>query len=155
MQRVPEIENLAVIRVIGVGGGGSNAVNRMISAGLRAVDFVVLNTDAQALLLSQAPYRLRIGENTTRGLGSGGDPRVGEKAAQESIEEIYDVVKGADMVFITAGMGGGTGTGAAPIVAREAREQGALTIGVVTRPFFFEGTRRAALAVEGIEKLKQ
>ena len=155
MQRTPELESLAVIRVIGVGGGGSNAVDRMIQAGLRGVDFIALNTDAQALLRSQAPSRLRLGESTTKGLGSGGDPEVGAKSASESVDQIYEVVKGADMIFVTAGMGGGTGTGAAPIVAREAREQGALTIGVVTRPFFFEGSRRAAVALEGIEKLRE
>ncbi len=155
MQRTPEPDSLAVIRVIGVGGGGSNAVDRMIRAGLRGVDFVALNTDAQALIRSGAPIRLRIGENTTKGLGSGGNPEVGAKAAAESIDQVYEVVKGADMVFVTAGMGGGTGTGGAPVVAREAREQGALTIGVVTKPFFFEGSRRAAVAEEGIEKLRE
>lgn len=155
MQRTPELENLAVIRVIGVGGGGSNAVDRMIQTGLRGVDFIALNTDAQALLRSQAPSRLRLGESTTRGLGSGGDPEIGEKAASESVDQIYEIVKGADMVFITAGMGGGTGTGAAPIVAREAKEQGALTIGVVTKPFFFEGNQRTAVALAGIEKMRE
>lgn len=155
MQRAPELDNLATIRVIGVGGGGSNAVNRMIEAGLRGVEFVVLNTDAQALILSNAPTRLRLGEDATRGLGAGGDPEIGEKAATESLDDIYQVVKGADMVFVTAGMGGGTGTGAIPVVAREAREQGALTIGVVTRPFFFEGSKRAAVAEAGIEKLRE
>ncbi|MDX1614731.1 MAG: cell division protein FtsZ [Candidatus Promineifilaceae bacterium] len=155
MQRTPELESMAVIRVIGVGGGGSNAVNRMISRGLRGIEFIVMNTDAQALLLSNAPTRLRLGEDVTRGLGSGGDPEVGEKAAVESLDDIYSAVKGADMVFVTAGMGGGTGTGAAPVVAREARDQGALTIGVVTRPFFFEGSRRANVANEGLEKLKE
>ncbi|HET6447170.1 MAG TPA: cell division protein FtsZ [candidate division Zixibacteria bacterium] len=155
MQRAPELDNLATIRVIGVGGGGSNAVNRMIEAGLRGVEFVVLNTDAQALLLSNAPTRMRLGETVTRGLGAGGDPEIGEKAAVESMDDIYQVVKGADMVFVTAGMGGGTGTGAIPVVAREAREQGALTIGVVTKPFFFEGSQRAAAAEAGIEKLRE
>jgi cell division protein FtsZ len=155
MQRTPELESLAVIRVIGVGGGGSNAVDRMIQAGLKGVDFVALNTDAQALLRSQAPSRLRLGESTTKGLGAGGDPEVGAKSAGESVDQIYEVVKGADMIFVTAGMGGGTGTGAAPIVAREARKQGALTIGVVTRPFFFEGSQRAAVALEGIGKLRE
>jgi cell division protein FtsZ len=155
MQRPPELDNLAVIRVIGVGGGGGNAVNRMINAGMRSVDFVAMNTDAQALLLSNAPIRMRLGEQVTKGLGSGGDPEVGERAASESIEDIYEVVKGADMVFITAGLGGGTGTGGAPVVAREAREQGALTIGVVTRPFFFEGSKRASVANAGIDKLKE
>ncbi len=155
MQRPPEMDNLAVIRVIGVGGGGGNAVNRMINAGMRSVDFISMNTDAQALLLSNAPIRIRLGDQVTNGLGSGGDPEVGERAAKESIEDIYEAVRGADMVFITAGLGGGTGTGAAPVVAREAREQGALTIGVVTRPFFFEGSKRASTANAGIERLKE
>jgi cell division protein FtsZ len=155
MQRPPEMDNLAVIRVIGVGGGGGNAVNRMINAGMRSVDFIAMNTDAQALLLSNAPIRIRLGDQVTNGLGSGGDPEVGERAAKESIEDIYEAVRGADMVFITAGLGGGTGTGGAPVVAREAREQGALTIGVVTRPFFFEGSKRASAANAGIELLKE
>ena len=154
MQRSSEIETLADIRVIGVGGGGSNAVDRMIERGIRSVDFVAMNTDAQALLRSQAPTRLRLGESATRGLGSGGDPEIGESAAVESIDHIYEMVKGADMIFVTAGMGGGTGTGAAPIIAREARKEGALTIGVVTKPFFFEGSRRMNNALEGIEKLR-
>ncbi len=135
MQRAPELENLAVIRVVGVGGGGSNAVNRMIAEDVTGVDFVAINTDNQALLLSDAPLRVRIGDKSTRGLGAGGNPEQGEKAANESVEDLYEVLKGADMVFITAGMGGGTGTGAAPIIAKVAREQGALTIGVVTKPF--------------------
>jgi cell division protein FtsZ len=155
MQRPPEMDNLAVIRVIGVGGGGGNAVNRMINAGMRSVDFIAMNTDAQALLLSNAPIRIRLGDQVTNGLGSGGDPEVGERAAKESIEDIYEAVRGADMVFITAGLGGGTGTGGAPVVAREAREQGALTIGVVTRPFFFEGSKRASAANAGIERLRE
>lgn len=155
MQRTSELENLAVIRVLGVGGGGSNAVDRMIETGLRGVDFIALNTDAQALMRSAAPVRLRLGENTTRGLGSGGDPEIGQKSADESVDQIYQLVKGADMVFVTAGMGGGTGTGAAPIVAREARKEGALTIGVVTKPFFFEGSRRMSVALEGIEQLRE
>ncbi len=155
MQRSSDIDNLAVIRVIGVGGAGGNAVNRMINTGMRGVDFAVMNTDAQALLLSNTPTRLRLGENATKGLGCGGDPEIGEASANESVDEIYQVVKGADMVFVTAGMGGGTGTGAAPIIAREAREQGALTIGVVTRPFFFEGSKRSAVAAAGIEHLTE
>ena len=155
MQRAPENENFARLRVIGVGGGGSNAVDRMIEEGVSGVDFVAVNTDAQALLRSDAPKRVNIGEKLTRGLGSGGDPELGEKAAEESLDELSQVLKGSDMVFITAGMGGGTGTGAAPIVARLAREQGALTIGVVTRPFLFEGTPRALAAAQGIEQLKQ
>jgi len=155
MKRAPELDNLATIRVIGVGGGGGNAVNRMIEAGLQGVEFIAMNTDAQALILSNAPTRIRLGEKAARGLGSGGDPRIGDKAATESIEAIQRVVKGADMVFVTAGMGGGTGTGAIPIVAKEARDHGALTIGVVTKPFFFEGSKRAAVAQDGIEKLRQ
>ncbi len=155
MQRTPELENVACIRVIGVGGGGCNAVNRMIAEGVNGVDFVAVNTDNQALLLSEAPVRVRIGDKLTRGLGAGGNPEFGEKAAQESIDEVQEVVKGADMVFITAGMGGGTGTGAAPVIAKAAREEGALTIGVVTRPFLFEGTRRSNAAEQGIERLKE
>jgi cell division protein FtsZ len=137
MQRAPEVENFARIRVIGVGGGGSNAVNRMIAEGVGGVDFIAVNTDSQALLLSNAPTRVRIGEKLTRGLGSGGNPEQGAKAADESVEDLYEVLKGSDMVFITAGMGGGTGTGAAPIIAKVSKEHGALTIGVVTRPFMF------------------
>jgi len=155
MQRSSELESLADIRVIGVGGGGSNAVDRMIERGIRGVDFIAINTDAQALLRSQAPTRIRLGESATRGLGSGGDPEIGENAAGESIDHIYEIVKGADMLFLTAGMGGGTGTGAAPIIAREARNEGALTIGVVTKPFFFEGSRRMTIALEGIDKLRE
>ncbi|MBK7894548.1 MAG: cell division protein FtsZ [Candidatus Promineifilaceae bacterium] len=155
MQRAPEFENVACIRVVGVGGGGCNAVNRMIQEGINGVDFIAVNTDNQALLLSDAPVRVRIGEKLTRGLGAGGHPEQGEKAAEESTEELHEVLAGSDMVFITAGMGGGTGTGAAPIVARLAREQGALTIGVVTRPFLFEGSKRSNSAESGIEKLKE
>ncbi|HRQ39379.1 MAG TPA: cell division protein FtsZ [Chloroflexota bacterium] len=155
MQRTPELENVACIRVIGVGGGGCNAVNRMIKEGINGVDFVSVNTDNQALILSDAPVRVRIGEKLTRGLGAGGHPEVGEKAAEESVDELYEVLKGSDMVFITAGMGGGTGTGAAHVIARVAREQGALTIGVVTRPFLFEGSKRSTSAEHGIEKLKE
>ncbi len=155
MQRAPETENFARIRVLGVGGGGSNAVDRMIQEGISGVDYVVINTDAQALLRSEAPIKVNIGEKLTRGLGSGGDPELGEKAAEESTDNLYEVIKGSDMVFLTAGMGGGTGTGAAPIVAQFSKEQGALTIGVVTRPFLFEGTPRAQVAAVGIEKLKE
>lgn len=154
-EQLPDVENFAQIKVVGIGGGGSNAVNRMIAAGIRGVDFVAVNTDAQALLMSEAPNRIRIGDKLTRGLGAGGDPEVGHKAAEESAEEIYDTISGADMVFITAGMGGGTGTGAAPVIAHVARETGALTIGVVTRPFSFEGTRRMDNAREGIEQLQE
>ncbi len=150
-----DLDQFAAIKVIGVGGGGNNAVNRMITAGLKGVEFISLNTDAQALLLSQAPYRIQIGEKLTKGLGAGANPEVGEKAAQESREEIINALKGADMIFITAGMGGGTGTGAAPVVAECAKEVGALTVGVVTRPFGFEGRRRQSQAERGIAKLKE
>ena len=148
-------ESFARIKVVGVGGGGSNAVNRMIDEGMQGVEFVSINTDAQALLLSNAPKRVRIGEKSTRGLGAGGNPDVGQKAAEESAEELYEIVRGADMVFIAAGLGGGTGTGAAPIVAKAARDNGALTIGVVTRPFTFEGARRQQNAEAGMNKLKE
>jgi cell division protein FtsZ len=151
---LPPAESFARIKVIGVGGGGSNAVNRMIEEGMSGVEFIAVNTDAQALLLSNAPKRVRIGDKLTRGLGAGGDPEKGQKAAEESAEELYEVVRGADMVFVAAGMGGGTGTGAAPIVAQVAKECGALTIGVVTRPFTFEGSRRAAAAEAGISRFK-
>lgn len=159
MNQVPsqsvEAESFARIKVVGVGGGGCNAVDRMIDEGLQGVDFVAVNTDAQALLLSRAPTRVRIGEKLTRGLGSGGNPEQGRKAAEESAEELYEVLKGSDMVFVTAGMGGGTGTGACPIVSQVAQEVGALTIGVVTRPFTFEGSRRIQTAEAGISKLKE
>jgi cell division protein FtsZ len=148
-------ENFAEIKVIGVGGGGTNAVNRMVDEGLRGVNFVAINTDGQALLHSRATNKLRIGDKLTRGLGAGGDPTIGEKAAEESSEDLYDALVGSDMVFVTAGMGGGTGTGAAPIVARIAKEAGALAIGVVTKPFTFEGTRRRQVADEGLAKLKE
>ena len=148
-------ESFARIKVIGVGGGGSNAVNRMMDEGIQGVEFITVNTDAQALMLSKSPQRVRLGEKLTRGLGAGGDPEVGRKAAEETSDELYDVLKGSDMVFVTAGMGGGTGTGAAPIVAQIAKESGALTIGVVTRPFTFEGMRRMASAEQGINKLKE
>ncbi|HOT92069.1 MAG TPA: cell division protein FtsZ [Anaerolineae bacterium] len=149
-------ENFAQIRVVGVGGGGSNAVNRMIAEGLQGVDFIAVNTDGQALMLCNAPKALRIGDTVTRGLGAGGNPEEGRKAAEESQDEIREVLQGSDMVFVTAGMGGGTGTGAAPVIARIAKEElKALTIGVVTRPFTFEGAKRARVAAEGIEALKQ
>jgi cell division protein FtsZ len=148
-------ENFAQIKVIGVGGGGSNAVNRMIVEGLRGVDFIAVNTDAQALLLSDAPQRIRIGDKLTRGLGAGGNPEIGKKAADESSDDLAETLRGADMVFVTCGMGGGTGTGAAPVIAELARSTGALTIGVVTRPFSFEGSRRQKLALDGIEALKE
>ena len=148
-------ESFARIKVIGVGGGGCNAVNRMIDEGLSGIEFITVNTDAQALLLSKAPTRVRIGEKVTRGLGAGGNPEMGRKAAEESAEDLYEVLKGSDMVFVTAGLGGGTGTGAASIIAQIAKEIGALTIGVVTRPFTFEGNHRAKSAEEGITKLKE
>ncbi len=146
---------IAVIRVVGVGGGGVNAVNRMIDAGLRGVEFIAANTDAQALSLSDADLRIDIGRNLTRGLGAGSDPEIGKQAAEEHIDEIREALNGSDMVFITAGKGGGTGTGAAPIVAEVAKSSGALTIGVVTRPFSFEGSRRSVQAEEGIQRLKE
>jgi cell division protein FtsZ len=149
------VENFAQIKVVGVGGGGSNAVNRMIEEGLTGVEFIAINTDAQALLLSDAPMRVRVGDKLTRGLGAGGDPEVGRKAAEESSDELYQVFDGADMVFITAGLGGGTGTGGAPVIAKIAKEVGSLTIGVVTRPFSFEGAHRAETARSGIEQLKE
>ncbi len=147
-------ENFAQIKVIGVGGGGSNAVNRMINEGLGGVEFIAVNTDSQALMLSKAKTRVRIGDKLTRGLGAGGNPEIGRKAAEESADDLYEVLRGADMVFIACGMGGGTGTGAAPVVAQIAKELGALTIGVVTRPFSFEGSRRTQVAMAGIENLK-
>jgi len=150
-----QLESFAHIKVVGVGGGGCNAVERMIKEGLQGVEFIAINTDAQALMLSSAPTRVRIGEKLTRGLGSGGDPEQGLKAAEESQEALYNVLRGADMVFVTAGMGGGTGTGAASIIAQIGRELGSLTIGVVTRPFAFEGSRRIQVAEAGIEKLKE
>ena len=149
------LDQLANIKVIGVGGGGSNAVNRMINLGLQGVEFIAVNTDAQALLKSLAPKRMQIGEKLTRGLGAGAQPEIGQKAAEESRDDILEALRGADMVFVTAGMGGGTGTGAAPVVAECAREIGALTVGVVTRPFSFEGMRRKRNAESGIATLKQ
>jgi cell division protein FtsZ len=146
---------LAVIKVVGIGGGGVNAVNRMVEAGLRGVEFVAVNTDAQTLLMSDAEVKLDIGRETTRGLGAGSDPEVGRRAAEEHREEMEELLKGSDMVFITAGEGGGTGTGGAPIVAELARKAGALTIGVVTRPFGFEGRKRATQADLGISELKK
>ena len=145
----------AKIKVIGVGGGGGNAVNTMIKASLSGVDFISINTDIQALRASQAPHKIQIGEKVTKGLGAGADPSVGRKAAQEDTSKILEVCTGADMVFITAGMGGGTGTGAAPVIAQIAKECGALTVGVVTKPFAFEGKRRALFAEQGIDELKK
>jgi cell division protein FtsZ len=146
---------LAVIKVVGIGGGGVNAVNRMIEGGLRGVEFIAVNTDAQTLLMSDAEVKLDIGRETTRGLGAGSDPEVGRRAAEEHADEIEEILKGADMIFITAGEGGGTGTGGAPMVANIARDLGALTIGVVTRPFGFEGRMRATQADVGITELKK
>ncbi len=154
-QKDYSVESFAEIKVIGVGGGGTNAVNRMIAEGLRGVNFIAINTDGQALVHSRATQRIRIGDKLTRGLGAGGDPAMGEKAAEESGEELYDALVGTDMVFITAGMGGGTGTGASPVVARVAKEAGALTIGVVTKPFTFEGSRRRTVAEDGLNRLKE
>ncbi|WP_377641933.1 cell division protein FtsZ [Oryzobacter terrae] len=146
---------LAVIKVVGIGGGGVNAINRMIEVGLKGVEFIAVNTDAQALLMSDADVKLDVGRELTRGLGAGADPEVGKKAAEDHAEEIEEVLKGADMVFVTAGEGGGTGTGGAPVVARIAKGLGALTIGVVTRPFTFEGRRRANQAETGIAALRE
>ena len=150
-----QTESFARIKVVGIGGGGCNAVNRMIAEGLQGIEFISINTDAQALLKSQAQTRVRIGDKSTRGLGAGGDPKIGQAAAEESAEELYEVLKGADMVFVTAGLGGGTGTGAAPVVAQIAKEIGALTIGVVTRPFSFEGAHRSRSAEQGAMRLKE
>jgi cell division protein FtsZ len=150
-----EMQQLAQIKVIGVGGGGSNAVNRMIETGVQGVDFIAVNTDAQALHLSKADNRLQVGGKLTRGLGAGANPDIGKKAAEESREQLENILKGADMVFVTAGMGGGTGTGAAPVIAQVAKDLGALTVGVVTRPFTFEGRRRSLHAQQGIEQLKE
>src|SRR5499426_1255768 len=145
---------LAVIKVVGVGGGGTNAVNRMVDAGLTGVEFVAVNTDAQALLGCDADVKIHIGAKATRGLGAGADPGVGREAATESRDELKEALKGADMIFVTAGEGGGTGTGGAPIVAQLAGEIGALCVGVVTRPFSFEGRRRAEVASLGVEELR-
>ncbi len=148
------VENFAAIKVVGVGGGGTNAVNRMILEGLRGVDFIAVNTDAQALIHSQAQSKIRIGEKLTRGLGAGGDPERGMKSAEETADDLRESIKGADMVFVTAGMGGGTGSGAAPVIAKLAREMGSLTIGVVTKPFMFEGAKRKRVADEALNRLK-
>jgi cell division protein FtsZ len=154
MDLLPVGEGFAQIKVVGVGGGGGNAVNRMIAEGLGGVEFITINTDNQALMLSKAKTRVRIGDKLTRGLGAGGNPEVGRKAAEESADELLEVLRGADMIFIASGMGGGTGTGAAPVVAQIAKELGALTIGVVTKPFNFEGAKRQQSAELGIESLK-
>jgi len=150
-----QTENFALIRVVGVGGAGSNAVNRMIRAELLGVEFIAVNTDAQALVKSHAPTRIRIGDGISRGLGAGGDSAVGERAAQEDIENLRAALEGSDLVFVTAGMGGGTGSGAAPVVAKIAKEIGALTIGIVTKPFVFEGRRRAAVAEAAANELRK
>ncbi|MGB0385631.1 MAG: cell division protein FtsZ [Ardenticatenaceae bacterium] len=149
-----EVDNFAKIKVIGVGGGGSNAVNRMIQEAITGVEFIAINTDSQALMLSEAPTRIRIGDKITRGLGAGGNPEIGARAAEESVDEIHEAVRGADLVFITAGLGGGTGTLASSVVARVARDAGALTIAVITRPFTFEGSRRSENARAGLSALQ-
>jgi len=150
-----EIQQFADIKVIGVGGGGNNAINRMIEAGLKGVEFIAVNTDAQALYLSRAEKKIQVGEKLTKGLGAGADPDIGMKAAEESADEIKKALIGADMVFVTAGMGGGTGTGGAPVIARIAKESGALTVGVITKPFSFEGRKRNTQADRGIQALAQ
>lgn len=150
-----DTEQFAQIKVVGVGGGGNNAVNRMIEASLKGIQFIAINTDKQALYNSKAEYKIQIGEKLTRGLGAGANPEIGSKAAEESRDDVYQALQGADMVFVTAGMGGGTGTGAAPIVAQIAKEMGILTVGVVTKPFTFEGRRRMMHADKGIEELRK
>ncbi len=152
---MPEVEAFARIKVIGVGGSGTNAVTHMVNSKVRGVEFIAMNTDAQHLHHSAASKKVHIGKNITRGLGTGMDPEIGHKAAEESIEEVQNVIKGADMVFVTAGLGGGTGTGAAPVVAKIAKDQGALTIAVVTKPFFFEGKQRQFIADQGLEDLRK
>ncbi|MEK9155941.1 MAG: cell division protein FtsZ [Patescibacteria group bacterium] len=149
-----ELANFAVIKVVGVGGSGCSALTRMINSKLRGIEFIAVNTDAQALAFNEAPLKVQIGKETTRGLGAGADPEVGRKAIEENKEEVYETLKGADMVFVTCGMGGGTGTGAAPFVAEIAKELGALTVGVVTKPFTFEGLRRRKIAEMGIAEMK-
>ncbi len=149
-----ELENFAVIKVVGVGGSGGSAVSRMINSKLKGIEFIAVNTDAQALAFNEAPIKIQIGKETTRGLGAGADPEIGRKAVEENKEEVYETLKGADMVFVTCGMGGGTGTGAAPFVAEIAKELGALTVGVVTKPFSFEGLRRKKVAEIGIAEMK-
>lgn len=149
-----ELANFAVIKVVGVGGSGGSAISRMINSKLRGVEFISVNTDAQALAFNEAPVKIQIGKETTRGLGAGADPEVGRKAIEENKEEVYETLKGSDMVFVTCGMGGGTGTGAAPFIAEIAKELGALTVGVVTKPFSFEGLRRKKLAEMGIAEMK-
>lgn len=155
MPQHSELESFAVIKVIGAGGSGGNAVNRMINAKMKGIEFIVINTDSQSLLKNQAPIKIQIGKETTGGLGAGADFEVGRKSAEENKDEIYEAIKGADMVFVTCGMGGGTGTGAAPLVAQIAKELGALTVGVVTKPFSFEGPQRKKVAELGIQELKE
>lgn len=150
-----DLDNFAVIRVIGVGGSGNSALTRMINSKLRGVDFVAINTDAQALAFNEAPIKIQIGKDTTRGLGAGADPEIGRKSVEENKEEVFEALQGSDMVFVTCGMGGGTGTGAAPFVAEIAKELGALTVGVVTKPFSFEGQRRRRIAEAGIAEMKE
>ncbi|MGV8145115.1 MAG: cell division protein FtsZ [Alkaliphilus sp.] len=150
-----EMERFAQIKVVGVGGGGSNAVNRMIDSGLKGIEFIAINTDKQALFSSKAEYKIQIGEKLTKGLGAGANPEIGKKAAEESREEVYNYLQGADMIFVTAGMGGGTGTGAAPIIAEMAKEMGVLTVGIATKPFTFEGKRRQMHAEQGIQELRK
>ena len=152
-QQPQYVDSFAHIKVVGVGGGGQNAVNRMIEEEIQGVEFIAVNTDAQALMLSSAPQRLRIGEKLTKGLGSGGNPEIGQRAAEESREDIKEIMTGADMVFVTAGMGGGTGSGATPVVAAAAHDSGALTIGVVTKPFTFEGSQRRRVADTSLQQL--
>lgn len=154
MEIVPEMNPIASIKVIGIGGGGGNAINRMVKADLRGIEFITVNTDAQALYHSEAPLKINVGKATTRGLGAGSNPDVGRQAAEENAEEIRQALEGADMVFITCGMGGGTGTGGAPVIAEIAKSMGILTVGVVTRPFAFEGHRRKQQADDGLENLK-
>ena len=148
------VENFAIIKVVGVGGAGGSALTRMINAKLRGVDFVAVNTDSQALAHNESPVKIQIGKDTTRGLGAGADPEIGRKAIEENKEEVYEAIKGSDMVFVTCGMGGGTGTGAAPFVAEIAKELGALSVGIVTKPFSFEGQRRKRIAESGIAEMK-
>jgi len=154
MEVTPEITPVASIKVLGVGGGGCNAVNRMIKTGLKGIEFIGINTDAQALYHSESATKINIGKATTRGLGAGSNPDIGRQAAEESLEEIRDAIEGSDMIFITCGLGGGTGTGASPVIANLAKEMGILTVGVVTKPFAFEGHRRKSQAEEGLENLK-
>jgi cell division protein FtsZ len=154
MEVTPEITPIANIKVIGVGGGGGNAINRMIKSGLKGVEFITINTDAQALYHSESPTKINVGKATTRGLGAGSNPDIGRQAAEESIDEIRDSLQGSDMIFITCGLGGGTGTGGAPVIASVAKEMGILTVAVVTKPFSFEGHRRKSQADEGLENLK-